>query len=150
MKQLLSILLLFVCSVTLQAQDAADKVIGVWLNGEGTGQIQIYKTTSGHYAGKLIWLKEPIDPETGQPKLDKRNPDASKRTVPTLGLINMHGFKYNAEDKVWERGKIYDPKNGKEYSCKMEMSNENTLKVRGYIGISLIGRTDTWTRVEKK
>lgn len=150
MKQLISIVLLFVCSITLHAQDAADKVIGVWLNGEGTGQIQIYKTTSGHYAGKLIWLKEPIDPETGKPKLDKRNPDKSKRTVPTLGLINMHGFKYNAEDKTWAHGKIYDPKNGKEYSCKMEMSNENTLKVRGYIGISLIGRTDTWTRVEKK
>ena len=150
MKQLLSFIAFLLMSFTLQAQDDADKVVGVWLNGEGTGQIQIYKTTSGHYAGKIIWLKEPIDPDTGKPKLDKRNPDKSKRNEPTLGLINMHGFKYDADDKEWENGRIYDPKNGKDYACKMSMSDINTLKVRGYIGISLIGRTDTWTRVTKK
>lgn len=134
----------------IHAQDASDKVVGTWLNGEGTGQIQIYKTTSGHYAGKIVWLKEPIDPDTGKPKLDKRNPDKSKRNEPTLGLVNMRAFKYNVEDKIWEHGKIYDPKNGKEYSCKMELEDDNTLKVRGYIGISLIGRTDTWKRQIKK
>ena len=132
---------------TFAQEIPADKVVGIWLNGEGTGKIQIYRTTSGHYAGKIIWLKEPIDPDTGKPKLDKRNPDPAKREVPTLGLVNMKAFKYNPSDRIWEHGKIYDPKNGKEYSCKMELANENTLKVRGYIGISLIGRTDTWTRV---
>lgn len=149
MKKVISFFIVMMVSVVMFAQDAADKVVGTWLNGEGTGQIQIYKTTSGHFAGKIVWLKEPIDPETGKPKLDKRNPDASKRTLPTLGLVNMRSFKYNAEDKVWEHGKIYDPKNGKEYSCKMEFSDENTLNVRGYIGISLLGRTDKWTRVKK-
>ena len=149
MKNLLFLFLL-ISAFHTKAQDAADKVIGTWLNGEGTGQIQIYKTTSGHYAGKIVWLKEPIDPDTGKPKLDKRNPDKSKQSLPTLGLVNMHSFKYNAEDKVWEHGKIYDPKNGKEYSCKMEMTDANTLKVRGYIGISLLGRTDTWTRDKQK
>jgi uncharacterized protein (DUF2147 family) len=131
----------------LSAQELADRVIGVWLNGEGTGKIEIYKTTSGHYAGKIIWLKEPIDPDTGKPKLDKRNPNKSKRSAPTLGLVNLRGFRYNDEEKIWEHGKIYDPKNGKEYSCKMVLGSDNTLKVRGFIGISLIGRTDTWTRV---
>lgn len=148
MKSLLSLLLLlFSLSAIAQKGDA---VIGKWKNGEGTGIVEIYRTTSGHYAGKIIWLKEPIDPETGQPKLDKRNPDESKRNVPTLGLINMHGFQYNEEENVWEDGHIYDPKNGKEYSCKMELKDNNTLKVRGYIGVSMIGRTDTWTRQVKK
>ena len=148
MKSLLSLLLLlFSLSAVAQKGDA---VIGKWKNGEGTGIVEIYRTTSGHYAGKIIWLKEPIDPETGKPKLDKRNPDESKRNVPTLGLINMHGFKYNEEENVWEDGTIYDPKNGKEYSCKMELKDNNTLKVRGYIGVSMIGRTDTWTRQVKK
>lgn len=132
------------------AQNTADDVVGLWKNGEGTGVVQIYKTTSGHYAGKIVWLKEPIDPDTGNPKLDKRNPDESKRTVPTLGLVNMRGFKYNTSDKVWEGGSIYDPKSGSDYSCKITMTNKNTINVRGFIGISLIGRTDTWTRQVKK
>lgn len=148
MKPLL--LLLFIFSSLTALSQKGDAVIGKWKNGEGTGIVEIYRTTSGHYAGKIIWLKEPIDPETGKPKLDKRNPDESKRQVPTLGLINMHGFKYNEEDNVWEDGNIYDPKNGKEYSCKMELQDNNTLKVRGYIGVSMIGRTDTWTRLVKK
>lgn len=145
----LFLLLMVLCSLSALSQKG-DAVIGKWKNGEGTGIVEIYRTTSGHYAGKIIWLKEPIDPETGKPKLDKRNPDESKRAVPTLGLINMHGFTYNEEDKVWEDGHIYDPKNGKEYSCKMELQDNNTLKVRGYIGVSLIGRTDTWTRQVRK
>lgn len=149
MRILISMLLFLTCSVSLKAQQDGDQVIGVWKNGEGTGKIQIYKTTSGHYAGKIIWLKEPLDEETGKPKLDKRNPDVSKRTNPTLGLVNMKGFTYDADDKEWNGGEIYDPKNGKKYSCKMELANPNTLKVRGYIGISLIGRTDTWTRESK-
>ncbi len=143
--------LLVMCGVNrMHAQEASDAVLGNWKNGEGSGIIYIYKTTSGHYAGKIVWLKEPIDPETGQPKLDKRNPDESKRTEPTLGLVNMHGFTYNSESKEWENGSIYDPKVGKEYSCKMKLKDQNTLEVRGYIGVSMFGRTDTWTRQIKK
>jgi len=149
MKSLLFLLFLLSTSFVLQAQKG-DAILGKWKNGEGTGIVEIYRTTSGHYAGKIIWLKEPIDPDTGKPKLDKRNPDESKRNEPTLGLINMHGFTYDEEDNIWKEGHIYDPKNGKEYSCKMEMTDANTLKVRGYIGVSLIGRTDTWTRQVKK
>jgi uncharacterized protein (DUF2147 family) len=112
--------------------------------------VKIYKTTSGHYAGKIVWLKEPIDPETGKPKLDKRNPDESLRTVPTLGLVNLKGFTYNEEEKEWQNGTVYDPKVGKEYSCKMNLQDANTLDVRGFIGVSMFGRTDTWTRQVKK
>lgn len=145
MKYFLSLAMLLFFFSDLRAQNA-DAVVGKWTNGEGTGIIEIYKTISGHYAGKIIWLSEPMDPETGKPKLDKRNPDKSQRNNPTLGLINMKGFKYDEDDKEWTGGDIYDPKNGKEYSCKMELKDIDHLKVRGYIGISLIGRTDTWSR----
>jgi uncharacterized protein (DUF2147 family) len=150
MKYLLNMIVMLCIAFGAQAQNNADDIVGVWKNGEGTGMVQIYKTKSGHYAGKLVWLKEPIDPDTGNPKLDKRNPDEKKRTLPTLGLINLKNFTYNAEDKIWEDGKIYDPKNGQEYSCKITMENNSTINVRGFIGISLIGRTDTWTRQVKK
>ena len=143
------LVLIFLFSVTLKAQKA-DDIIGNWKNGEGTGIIQIYKTKTGHYAGKIIWLKEPIDPETGKPKLDKRNPDKSKQLTPTLGLVNIWGFIFDEDDKMWIDGTIYDPKTGKEYSCKAEMKKNNVLEVRGYIGVSIFGRTDTWTRMVKK
>jgi uncharacterized protein (DUF2147 family) len=149
MKSFFVLFALVMSSILVHAQKA-DAVLGVWKNGEGTGLIQIFKTTSGHYAGKIVWLKEPIDPDTGKPKLDKRNPDETLRNVPTLGLVNLKGFVYNETDHLWENGTIYDPKNGKEYSCKMEMIKPNTLEVRGYIGITLFGRTDTWTRQVKK
>ena len=150
------ILLALVCLVAMatnlsaQTKAKADDIIGNWKNGEGTGIVKIYKTTSGHYAGKIVWLKEPIDPETGKPKLDKRNPDESLRTVPTLGLVNLKGFTFNEEEQEWQNGSVYDPKVGKEYSCKMKLQDANTLDVRGYIGVSMFGRTDVWTRQVKK
>ena len=61
-----------------------------------------------------------------------------------MGLQILSGFRY-AGDGTWEAGKIYDPKNGKTYSCKMRLDGEN-LKIRGFIGISLFGRTTVWSR----
>ena len=49
---------------------------------------------------------------------------------------------------IWEGGQILDPKNGKIYSCTLSLEGSNNLKVRGYLGISLFGRTQTWERVK--
>lgn len=122
----------------------ADAIVGVWKTGEGTAMVRIYKNGE-KYQGKIVWLKEPNDPETGKPKVDKNHPDEATRTRPILGLINVWGFVFK-EDNLWDDGNIYDPKNGNTYSCTIRMENPNTLSVRGYIGVSLIGRTDTWTR----
>jgi len=121
-----------------------DAIVGVWKNGEGTGMVKIFKN-GDKYQGKIVWLKVPNDPETGKPKLDKNHPDEKVRSRPVLGLINTWGFVYKG-DKTWDEGNIYDPKNGSTYDCTIRMKDNNTLEVRGYIGISLIGRTDTWTR----
>jgi uncharacterized protein (DUF2147 family) len=131
-------------SFTGFAQAEADAITGVWKNGEGTGMIRIYKN-GDKYQGKIVWLKEPNDPETGNPKLDKNHPDESVRTRAVLGLINTWGFDYKGKN-VWDDGKIYDPKNGNTYDCTMKLKDKNTLEVRGYSGVSLIGRTDLWTR----
>ncbi|MCC6371479.1 MAG: DUF2147 domain-containing protein [Bacteroidia bacterium] len=148
MKKLLVLLVSFLTFTNLLAQTAAadaDRIIGVWQTGSGKGRVQITKY-GDKYGGKIVWLKEPND-ENGKPKLDKKNPDVSKRQATTLGLNNLLGFKSTGKGK-YEGGTIYDPENGKTYSCVMTLENDNVLKVRGYIGISLIGRTDTWTRVK--
>ena len=126
--------------------DNPDAIVGTWLTGSKNGRVQIYKQGS-QYFGKIVWLKEPNDPKTNQPKTDSNNPDSQKKAQPLLGLVNLRNFSYAGEN-VWDQGKVYDPENGKEYSCKLTLRNNNTLDVRGYVGISLLGRTDTWQRVK--
>ncbi len=122
-----------------------DDVLGEWLTEDKDAKIEIYKK-DGEYYGKIIWLKEPL--RNGKPKTDDKNPDKSKRERKLLGLVIMTHFIYD-EDGVWEDGNIYDPKSGNTYSCKMTLSKDKkTLEVRGYIGISLFGRTSVWTKTE--
>ncbi len=151
-KLLLSMLtILFLSPVLkLSAQDvSADDVIGVWLNEDKDAHVEIYKEGNKFY-GKIIWLKTPIDEETGKPKLDNKNEDESLRTRPVMGLLLLKDFVFDGDDE-WEDGEIYDPKSGKTYSCYMEFpdeDNKNNLKIRGFIGISILGRTTYWTRVK--
>lgn len=135
-----SLTLLLFSSISLYAQKA-DAILGVWNNTEKDGRIEIYKK-GDKYFGKIVWLKEPT--ENGKPKTDDNNPKQSLQNKPILGLEILDGFTY--EDGSWENGTIYDPKNGKTYSCVMSLKNPNVLEVRGYIGVSLFGRTVEWTR----
>ena len=133
---------------SISAQDQGDRIIGIWEPSNGKARVKIEKIGTRYY-GKIVWLKEPNDPETGKPKQDKNHPEEATRTRPVLGMINIWGFTYK-ETNLWDDGNIYDPKNGSTYSCTIKMINPNTLEVRGYIGVSIIGRTDTWTRQQAK
>lgn len=127
----------------------ADDILGVWLNEDKDAHVNVYEENNLFY-GKIVWLKDPIDEETGKPKLDDENNDESLRTRPIMGLMLLRDFEFDGDDE-WEGGRIYDPKNGKDYKCYMEFPEEddlNKLKVRGFIGVSLLGRTTYWTRVE--
>ena len=136
-------------SMPIIAQDyKADDVIGIWLNEEKDGKIQIYKEND-KYFGKLIWLLNPIDDETGKPKLDKKNPDDALKTRPTKGIILMKDLEYD-EDGEWDDGEIYDTKSGSTYSCYVKLESMEKLKVRVYIGFSILGRTTYWTRVAEE
>jgi uncharacterized protein (DUF2147 family) len=143
MKLLSTVLMIILLSNSIKAQTKADDIIGIWLtNGDEPAKIQIYKYGDKFY-GKIIWLKIPL--LNGTPKVDQNNPDKTKRTTPIIGLAMLSGFKFNGDDE-WKGGLIYDPQNGKTYSCNISLKDKNTLKARGYIGISLLGRTEVWTR----
>jgi uncharacterized protein (DUF2147 family) len=124
---------------------AQDITKGLWYNVEKTSKIQFYET-NGKFFGKIVWLKEPNDAK-GKPKTDNKNPTESLRNTPLLNFVFMKNFK-KINDKKWEDGTIYDPLNGKTYSCIITQTSANTLDVRGYVGISLLGRTSKFTRVE--
>jgi len=140
----LALILLTVIGTNMAARAQADKLEGLWYNEEKTGKIEISKDASGKFNGKVVWLKEPL--ENGKPKLDKLNSDEKLRSRPRLGLPVLNGFVKDGENK-YNDGTIYDPLNGKTYSCKITYKGK-TLDIRGYIGISLFGRTTTWSRVE--
>ncbi len=123
---------------------SADAVAGKWFNKDKDAQIQIYKK-GNEYCGKLVWLKQPNN-EDGKAKTDVKNPEANLKSRPILGLDILKGLNYN--DGSWEEGTVYDPKSGKTYSCKLTLNGSDKLSLRGYLGISIIGRTDVWTRVK--
>lgn len=125
---------------------AQSGVEGVWFNTKKDGKIEIFEK-DGKFYGKIIWLLEPNDENDGDPKRDINNPDDSKHQDPIIGLVVLKGLEFD-KDNVWNDGKIYDPENGKTYSCKMTLINENQLDVRGFIGFSLLGRTENWTKTK--
>ena len=124
----------------------SNDIIGVWLTHTKKSKITIFKSGNSFY-GKVSWMQN-SNTDDNKPKVDEKNPDEKLRSRHIFGLLILKGFEYDEKNKQWVNGEIYDPKNGKTYSCKMTLVNNNTLEVHGYIGISLIGRTETWTRSE--
>jgi len=120
-------------------------IIGIWYNEEKTSKVQIYQVGDKFFA-KIVWLKDPTDKVTGKARVDDLNPDVKLQKTPLLGLVILKDFKFDGTDE-WGGGTIYDPKNGKTYSSKIHFGDSpNLLKIRGYIGISLLGRNTFWTK----
>ena len=139
LKTILTVTVLLSSKLLMYAQEPIE---AVWYNEEKTARIEVFKARDNKIYGKIVWLKEPL--KNGKPKVDENNPDATKRSHPILGLVILKGLE-KTDDNVYENGTIYDPKNGKTYSCIIRQKG-NKLSVRGYIGVSLIGRTTTWTK----
>lgn len=135
-------LFLIVASLTAIAQNK-DAIVGKWLNPTGEGQIEIYKK-GDKFFGKLAWIKEPN--LNGKPKMDTNNPEANLKNRALLNLEILKNFIF--EDGKWTDGTIYDPKSGKTYSCNMSLKGNDVLNIRGYVGISLFGRSETFKRVK--
>jgi uncharacterized protein (DUF2147 family) len=119
----------------------SSSAIGLWQDADAT--FQIYDE-QGTLSGKIVSVKEEQAAE-GRTRTDIHNPDPSKRTRSIIGLVMMSGFVKKA-DAHWENGTIYDPRNGNTYSCMLDLDGPNRIKVRGFIGIALLGRTEIWTR----
>lgn len=135
---------LFALIVQFTYAQKSDDILGKWLTATGEGHIEIYKK-GNKYFGKLVWINDPND-EKGKLKTDLLNPNVNLRNKPVLGMELLKDFVY--EDKRWTDGTIYDPNSGKTYSCNLNLKNFQQLTVRGYVGISLLGRSEVWRRVK--
>ncbi len=144
MKKLALLFFLGIYAAAAFAQ-GADKITGVWWNDEKTTKIKVEKK-NGKYIGTIVYMI-PEKYENGEPPKDKENPDPALRDRSVVGLQILSGFEYDANDKEWQDGKIYDPKSGKTYDCYAWLENDDLLKLKGYVaGIRWLGRSSEWYR----
>ena len=141
MKKLLSLIIVLILTGSAYSQT----IFGKWNSfDEDTNKIEsvieIYKKDGKAYA-KII---EITDPERKDATCIKCK--GKRKNQKILGMDILTGLE--EDDDEWSGGKILDPKNGKEYKCYIKLKDANTLKLRGYIGISLIGRTAIWKRAK--
>lgn len=123
----------------------AQEVTGKWKTiddntGEARSIIEIYEE-EGKVYGKIADL---IDPKKENPICDKCS--GEDKDEPIRGLVIIKGLEKDGDE--YNSGKILDPESGKLYKCYITLEDEDVLKVRGYIGISLLGRTQYWQRVK--
>lgn len=147
MKNFLILLLplFFLTAIHAQETKYNKLLMGKWLSEDGDAIINLFED-HGEIFGKIIWLKEPNN-EKGHPKVDDKNPNPTLQRRKVLGLVIMKNFVYK-KGLFWSDGSIYDPKTGKTYDANIELKEKDILSLRGYVGISLIGRSSVWRRVK--
>ena len=140
MKQLITLLFCITAMTSMQSQS----VIGKWktiddATGEAKSIVEVFSKSGKIYA-KVVDI---LDPATKN-NLCKQCSGEDKNK-PILGLIIIKGLSKDGSE--YNSGEILDPKNGKLYKCALSLESKDKLKVRGYIGFSLLGRTQYWHRV---
>ena len=135
-------LLIFIAGSLL----AQDGIIGKWKTiddetGKEKSVVEIYMVGDKMH-GKVIKLFRGPD-EDPDPVCDKCDSDDARYNKKVIGMEILTGLEKDS-DTEWEDGEILDPKNGKVYDCDIELEEKGKLKVRGYIGLSLLGRTQYW------
>ncbi|MBC7922013.1 MAG: DUF2147 domain-containing protein [Ferruginibacter sp.] len=124
-------------ATTTLAQNKSDAILGEWLSAKKDTRVLIYRQENRYY-GKITW-------GTGASTKDEKNPNPAFRDRDVVGLAILRDFAYDGDD-TWEGGSIYDPREGKVYACKMTLKNANSLHIRGFVGVSLFGRSEVWSR----
>ncbi len=123
----------------------APSPIGKWMTEGGKSHVQIY-ACGQHLCGRIVWLREP-NFKDGRPKTDLNNPDKALQSRPILGLPFLYNFAKGSEPNVWEGGRIYNPEDGDVYKATITLRPDGKLALRGYVGISLLGKSQYWERV---
>lgn len=145
LKQLLSVgFLLF--AMKANAQSKGDAILGKWETVEKNLIVQVYKE-SNIYKAKILWFYDPDKSVPVEQKLDVKNPDESLRSRTIVGIDVLTGMMYNEKQNKYTNGKIYDSSSGKTWSASAKLEDENSLVVRGYYIVHLLGKTMNLKRI---
>ena len=130
-------------STGIFAQPINDSILGQWYT-EGCKAVFDFYRCDQEYKARLIPLKKPD-------MLDSNNPIDSLKKRRLNGATTVYGLEYDFKKKRWVNGKVYNPQNGKTYSCYCSLAAGGTqLLFRGYLGVSLLGGSQIWKREECK
>ncbi|KGL61100.1 MULTISPECIES: DUF2147 domain-containing protein [unclassified Polaribacter] len=141
MKKTLISLTFLIITASINAQN----IFGKWHStNENTGEvdsvIEVYKKDGKAFA-KVVDIKDAARKDAVCEKCEDEN-----KNRPILGLNILTGLEKDGEE--WSGGNILDPRNGKIYKCYIKLIKPNKLKLRGYIGLALFGKTAYWERAE--
>jgi len=115
---------------------------GLWLTENERSAIRVEVDKDGLLIGYIAWI---ID---GGMQFDEKNPDKAMHSTPMCGLEIMKGLTKQKDDSnAWEDGFIYKADDGDIYDVNAEMLSDSEMKIRGYKGITLLGKTQHWKRV---
>lgn len=147
MKRIFSLLIvLFLASVSF-AQLHTDKIIGVWESEASDPKLKFEFFKSGsQYFGKLLFASSMFEEDGKTIKKDFKNPDKSLQSRSRYGIINVTNLTF--EDGEYTGGELYNPETGSTYSLKVKLKSETEMEFRGYMGISLLGKTVKFKRVQ--
>lgn len=130
---------LFVSPASAQNRD----VEGLWLTENGRAAVQLEKCEDGaSLCGEIAWII------AGGMQMDTQNEDVSLRDRPLCGMQILYGFRQGKQDNEWLDGKIYKADDGDIYNASVTQVDDNRLRLRGYVGMPLFGKTQMWTRVD--
>lgn len=149
LKLIIAVLMSALVSSVFAAAVPTNSPIGYWktiddVSGKPKSIIQIWQDDNKNLLGKVV----KIFPKEGEDQTKLCSAcSGEKHNQPIVGMVILTGLQ--AQKNKWDSGKILDPENGKSYSCSVKVNdNGKKLNVHGYIGIPLLGRSQTWERVD--
>jgi uncharacterized protein (DUF2147 family) len=122
-------ILMMLISQLVYSQSNSESIVGKWLKTPKEDLIiEVYKSQDS-YDGKISWVKD----------------NAAKKPI---GFKIMEGLRYDAKKRIWEKGKISDPRSGKTYGARAKIKADGTLELRAYKGMTILGRKKDFIRVK--
>jgi uncharacterized protein (DUF2147 family) len=136
----IAILMALLGATAAKAQSGGE-VSGIWLTQAGDAKVRVSRCGGG-ICGVVVWLRNPINPATGKPEVDNKNPNPSLARRPMIGLPLFSGMQPSGRNR-WS-GQIYNADDGNNYASNVSISGPDTLKVEGCVGALCGG--ENWTR----
>lgn len=147
---LVALLFAFVLAAPAMAVNVSattDEIRGLWLEGAKRKVAVWIEDCGGLLCGRIYWLQKPLSADDG-PKRDLHNPNPTLRNRKLCGMTILNGFQ-REQRNVWGTGQIYNPGDGRSFSGTLSLEDNGMLKVRGYVGVPLFGKTTTWVRPQQ-
>ena len=120
--------------------------MGTWLTQDGSSRVQ-FRSCAQNQCGYIVWLREPVDPETGKARQDKFNSNDSLKSRPLVGLLMITDIAATTAG-AWE-ATLYNPRDGNSYKGKLADLGGGRLQLKGCALLGLICKTEVWTRAEE-